>query len=287
MDLANYLYMPPSRPPGWVEIQNASLFLDNLLHYTKTNHGPTIVMAQCDDEARAVLLMDVPILCLATRGTQQSRENTKVRHLRNFQAREIATKIVNIVWDVRDLALEPTYALHDNEPGSLSRLVSAIQTAGSLIKTPQWPLPDFFQPKKASELQWDFSVAMERKDTLIIGDRKELSQTHTVFWWASWVIIAVSTFLAVVSWIWPLSSRFLRLNGNEHQGLFDGPKQCVEAWLARLPEFNTLWESFRKAWKEDKKAPKKVKQKAATSNGGARASAIKASETLQRKSKQR
>jgi hypothetical protein len=276
-DLAHLSYKPTEPIPSFIQLENASLFLDDLISHSE--EGLTIVLAHCDDEARAALLLGIAVVCLATRSKmQQSRPGAKVYHLPTYQAREIAMQVTQLVWNLKTkISPEEDFShLKSKQSDSLHRLVRVIDGTGRyLARTPKWPLPNNFKAVSTEDLQFLLRAHFAGEEAFITGARNALSPGHLVLWWACYTFLAICTALSVTRFFLP-SSRFELVSTIADSAFVLVPCQWLEALVGRSSEVLAAWDAVKSIWKGGEKAPvrqtasliNKRQRQQKTNNGG-------------------
>lgn len=302
-DATNHRDLTMHPLPHFIEHQDSSLYLDNILRSFQPNNtssnNKTIVVADCDTDVRASLLLRIPTICLPSKaGTKSARtkeSSDAFRVLEKIDSKEVATQVMRFLHTLRNAPQDTMMPYYDNSKGdSLKIAVTAIRGAGDvLINDPGMPVfsDAGYKGAEATErrrtLQRSYAAAMEERGVTLapryILD-PNLPFALTMRYWVAYGVLFLSCSYLATKRVFPGVGRSLRtpLRNVQHHEL----KLFLEASIARLPEFGVSLAALREFWKDrDNLRRQRLPGQTESTNGrqNGKASGSKSSSALHKK----
>ena len=262
MEAVNHRYLSLHPLPNFVKEQDSSLYLDNILHSFQsaaTSNEKTILVASCDSDARASLLLRIPTLCLpSTKRSKASRDNESneaFRTLEKLESKDFAIQLIRFLYTLRNSPQEganmPYY--DDTDGDSLERAVTIIRAAGNILhNTGVTPTAADLVGAQATlrsrKLQQSFVSAIQRRGLKLAPRRSTNHALEFTLKRIACIILALACCLIAIRWVVPEISRYLRAPmRNMQRNQF---KIFLEAFLARLPELENVLAAACEFWKD-------------------------------------
>jgi len=275
---SSHVYLEPNPVPNFVSMIHDKLhLLESLLRSFREgkSRGRTILVARCDADARAALLLRIPTLCLPPPSPSfpaqpTPKEDDVFRVLRTFESRELATQLARLLWAIEKMPQEPSIPYYDDndQRDGLPRAIAAIFAAGSLYNI--YHEKYFYHPM---DKQASFTVTMYNRGFLNQRHPRRLPVFYKIAYGIACCILFLTLITFGVKRFFPAAARYLRISLRNYinpQGSYLG-KVLLQIWEAvtfRVPEIEQARDIIIKLWNDHNKERQKQKKGNHSSSSG-------------------